>query len=414
MLDKFKPYRLAVSAFVIGVGGLSALDRWHSVLNESVHLVLEHVAMAFVVAGIVGFGYEYSDHVKRLREIVDRLEKSAEQAITNLSAATDAQMRRFTDETARRIDEFVKLLRSEADIALPMAFAKIFADTPPDARLEDRSNDLYGAIKDIRRRKLWIDSISLRFIGEFLDYASRIAKKLASEGIQTGETLTLELPISSLTLADKILADEMRALHAGDAYLVVSDFGSWCWPPELQEEKEASTHQSFALSEFEKATVAAVETYDSERNSGGVIVKRLFCRFNGDRGVSRQEAETVLRLHWAAATQSALQENGLHFYQVGFLHRRAFADLGVEQVHRGMFVHEQQALCFMPTGPRLSEMKLDMVKDVKKRRDEFERLWARALKFEEIQQGPTGNRVITRGVDDILATLGRNWWRREL
>jgi hypothetical protein len=417
---------IAIAIFILSTGALAVIE-YKKLLDDhaTVKSVTEHVLTAFVAAAVVGFFYEMAGHAKRLEELLANVRLTSDRFLERLAALSETSEQRLqgyakllqqmldqvqltsgrflerlaaiTEDGERRLNEFVALVQREADVALPIALGKIFQGTPTDAKLLSRTEILLKSIRAIHTRGLWIDKISLLFIGELLDYASANADELASSDILKGHAMKLKLPLSSVVLADKILGGEMSVLENGDSYLVLSDFASWALPAEATL-AEHDTESS--LSQLSKATLSAATI------EKGVAVKRLFCKFATDTFLTNARAEEILKRQWTLSHESPRREDGQPWYQVGILTRAMVDRVGLVPKHRGVFIHGDQAICFSPANPHLNLMAFEMA-SAETERLAFEKFWRMSVQssFRDVE-----GQVTERNLDQVLAELGPSWW----
>lgn len=203
ILDSFLATTIAVS---IGL----ALTLWlgPKLASESPKwaLVLEHVGLGFIVAGLSVFAYETGAHMKGVVDLSTILARSIEERVAPIAQAVgEAALSRALRE----------LLVGDNEIK------------PYVAKAITQCKDLVIALSNLEKSGIWAHEQYVEFVSYLLGYVVQNAKALQSLGHpeQPGQYF-YTMPTSTAASAI-ILTNQMKALMPGDCYDVLSDLTSW-------------------------------------------------------------------------------------------------------------------------------------------------------------------------------------------
>jgi hypothetical protein len=311
----------------------------------------DHLSLAVMIAAIVGFGYEWAAHDKKIEELVEDL---------NTLVHEDAK------EAFPRV---VELMFQKAEAVKGVSRAKGQID--PHDQLKNDLVTLASSIAILDEHDWAAHFVSIEFISKIVNYASEAAANLAGAASTNQGEYTLTLPARAEKLADEILANQMDALQKNESFDVISDFSSW---------------RPQTLDQFEAARIRAM--------SRNVRVRRVFCYFTHDSCLPVSEVKRILREHWDQALAS--QHGGKACYEVALC-----SDLCAAYPHVGIFSTKGQKVCFSPTsGKGLSEFRFLRASAAQL----FEDCWRRATAVTK-GQAPTDLSLILGSVDE-------RWWSR--
>lgn len=311
-----RSWRRLALAFAIGASLLTAATLLEGKSFDHVAVSgLEHLGMAFFVAAIAVFGYEWQSHYKELFAKI----KEVNTAISDLR----------------------ELVKSEARVTIEKGLHALFPDDSHELNRQIRVSlqHIVQSIDVTEAARAWNRDVYIALVAGMLKSASDSSRLTDVLPNQTG---WFELTIPTATeLADFMLAAQMNALQQGDKYIVVSDFSSWTAATDLDAFKRA-TQNAFAK---------------------GVTVMRLFAPFPHDGSISIDRALDALEDHWAIARENSSA------YVVG---------LTVESVteHEGVFLHGTRMIKFRPMDRHLRRIDFFQRENDPSVIQTFEKLWA--------------------------------------
>jgi hypothetical protein len=207
----------------------------------------EHLGVAFFVAAIAVFGYEWKSHSKdllattiELKEVLKAQYKSgAERCITGMFAGDDL---------------FRLALRSNLIAAI-------------------------NASSEVVAEDVWNRDLAVGMIEALLGCATAGANKFKDTKVSEEHGFLIELP-QPAQLVDKMLTTQMKKVGAGGTYVVISDY------------------TSFQLKQLK-------DSFDETRacvGRGGKVSRLFFC-YRHDRGLPAVEIERIAREHWELACE---------------------------------------------------------------------------------------------------------------
>lgn len=203
--------------------------------------ILEHTGMAFLVAAIAVFGYEWKSHRKAFVEVTRSMADALH--AQNLTGAI-----RCVDET------FV-------------------GSDPLNSDVRASITELLKALDHLVSQKLWHREIGLGLVIALIKSATENAHKFA-ENVEGGFPIELPKPAK---LVAAMLETQMASMQKGDAYQVISDFSSF---------------QKQQLADFMRKTQDQIKK--------GVSVNRIFVCFDHDFDLPVDEVERIIDEHWSA------------------------------------------------------------------------------------------------------------------
>lgn len=219
----------------------------------------EHFGVAFFVAAIVVFGYEWKSDRKSLLE-----------AVSSMTRALNAQHRVGAIRCAREM--FAG--KDNLQVSLGSGLEQLLIE----------SHELVS-------KNAWSRKISIGLVRALIASATENAHKFANP--EEGDTgFRIELP-SPAALVEKMLETQMASMQESGTYEVISDFTSF---------------QKMQLKDFMLVT--------KERVKKGVTVRRIFVCFDHDFDLPLDEMERIVNEHWSAVAECDGK------YVVGFIEPR--------------------------------------------------------------------------------------------
>jgi len=283
-------------------------------------LMTSHFGVAFLVAALAGFGYDIFAHHYKLQQQI------------------------FT---------LFRINHSVAELQIEAVLQKLLSNRTGDYNIHDQLRKNIAAtihsIAAIDAVSANASVVSLRFISRLLRYARDAAHTLElAEGSNSPHELTL--PSTAASLADEILAAQLRVLADGDEYSVVSDLSTW---------------HDWQLRHFWDAL---------ETTKATIQVSRVFCFFKQDVSVAPCEAREIIRRHWQLAERLLVERlSG----KSGATYNVAVS-MSREAEHVGVFRHGETVTSFRPHGAgRLTSLTISHDNDT----PIFADLWRDAVKF---------------------------------
>lgn len=297
----------------------------HRPLFETTLEGIDHLGMAFLVAAIAVFGYEWQSHYKEF------FQKLGEVKTTVLG---------LKDIVLGLRDIVLK----EARLGIEAALNSLFPDDTHELNAQIRSSlqSIVTAVADTEKAADWNRDVYLALVAGMLTSLSDNSR-ISEELKKTTGLCTLTMPTSA-ELADFMLAAQMTSMDGTDEYHVISDFSSW----------------AHGLTHFMTATEKAV--------GRGVKVRRIFYPFPYDASVEPTPAAKIIAEHWALAKR---------FPQTYFVAVTTSSDFVAS--HEGNFFHGDRVTKFRPLDRELRRIEFSQVQRQKGTGASFDDLWQARL-----------------------------------
>jgi|ERR1044071_4094643 hypothetical protein len=288
----------------------------HKAIGEIGLAGLDHFGMAFFVAAIAVFGYEWQSHYKELFAKLGELKMI--------------------------IKDVKEIVKGEARVSIEAGLKALFPDNAHELNQQIRESlkRIIKATDTSETGTEWNRDVYIALVAGGLRWLSD-SSRISDELMKTTGLFTLRIPHPA-ELADFMLAAQMHSMVDGDEYKVISDFSSWAAPAGL-------TH-------FMKAT--------EEAANRGVRVVRIFYPFAYDAAVGVDKAIKLLEDHRALASRLP----GTYVVAIT-------ADTSLVATHEGIFFHADRVTKFRPLDRDLSRIEFSQLEREQVTAESFERVW---------------------------------------
>lgn len=341
-------------AFTTAVG-LALIIGAHFSVNGHVQDILTHIGSAFLVAGIVVFGFEWGSNERRAERLTGMLV---------------GILHKHEKE----------ILDASAEIAIQNAMVRLSGDYGTE--FADQFVQFATSVADLGTRGGWAKDSYIRFIVAFHGELVRKTGSLAELGHAAAGTAVRVDMSNALELADTLVhgtMDKLKAMGPSAAYHAVSDIATWTKLKNFNEQQGA---------------------YASE-----LKMKRLFVLgLHADRNLSPRIISDIVYRHWNLAIESKSRYS-MRITTIAQYREVQLMELREAQ-HLGIFIPPEGkggAIAFLVRDEGMSNFRLTEASS--EMLFEFDRLWSNS---EDLSDSCSSNSPATSAGTAINADLSED------